>query len=91
MPTETISQLPAFLQYGALGLCALILGAWFWSVMAFVRVMEKALDVIPSLTVTVNDLRDEVQTGNQTSNQIRDRMLQWECPFRHQHAQQPAA
>lgn len=82
MPTETINALPAFLQYGALGLCALILGAWFWSVLKFVRVMEKALDVIPALTVTVNDLREDVQTGNQTANQIRDRMLQWECPFR---------
>jgi len=90
VPPETISELPAFLQYGALGLCALILGAWFWSVMAFVRVMEKALDVIPGLTVGVNKLRDEVETGNQTSNQIRDRMLQWECPFRHEHVQQPA-
>lgn len=85
MPPETINALPAFLQYGALGLCALILLAWFWSVTRFVRVMEKALDVIPALTETVNKLRDEVDTGNQTSSQIRDRMLQWECPFRHKH------
>lgn len=92
MQPDVIQAMPPLLQYGALGLCALILAAWFWSVTRFVAVMEKALNVIPTLTVTVNDLQEEVKVGSQISSQIRDRMLQWECPFRHvqQTAQQPA-
>jgi len=88
MQPEVITALPPLLQYGALGLCALILAAWFWSVTRFVRVMEKALDVIPTLTASVNDLAEDVETHSRTADQIRDRMLQWECPFRQ--AQQPA-
>lgn len=83
MEPQVINTFPPLLQYGALGLCALILVAWFWSVTRFVRVMEKALDVIPALTITVNDLQEKVDEGNKTSGTIKDRMLQWECPFRH--------
>lgn len=82
MDPVTISAFPQLLQYGALGLCALILVAWFWSVVQFVKVMERALDVIPQLIVTVNDLQEKVETGNEISGTIRNRMLEWECPFR---------
>lgn len=88
MQPEVIHALPPLLQYGALGLCALILAAWFWSVTRFVRVMEKALDVIPALTISVNDLQEKVDEGAKTGGAIRDRLLEWECPFRH--LQQPA-
>lgn len=88
MEPQVISTFPPLLQYGALGLCALILVAWFWSVTRFVRVMEKALDVIPALTKAVNDLKEEVETGGKTADKIHERLLQWECPFRHM--EQPA-
>lgn len=90
MQPDTITALPAFLQYGALGLCALILVAWFWSVTQFVRVMEKCVDVIPPLTEAVAEIKEEVEAGNKTASDVRDRLLQWECPFRSV-GQQPVA
>lgn len=87
---EPLTALPPFLQYGVLGLCALILLAWFWSVTCFVKVMDKCLDTIPSLIEKVGDVEEHVEAGNKTAAEIRDRMLQWECPFRHA-GQQPAA
>jgi len=81
MHPEIVNAVPAFLQYGALGLCALLLGAWFWSVTRFVKVTDKALDVIPTLTNAVHDLRTEVGEVAETSTKIHERLLQWDCPF----------
>ena len=82
MQPEVLTALPPFLQYGALGLCALTLGAFVWCVARFVRVMDRALEVIPPLTTAVHDLQTKVDDAGLTATKIHERLLQWDCPFR---------
>ena len=81
-----ITLLSPFLQWGFAGTTLLLIVALWWSLREFVGIVKRAIEVIPQVSQDVSQLRDEIKDTGETVDDLRDRILQFRCPFRDQPA-----
>ena len=74
MDPHEISLLTPVLQAGAFGLCLVLIGLLWW-------LLRRLLDVLSGNTSALDGLSGLVSQVKETSKDVRDRLLQFECPF----------
>ncbi len=75
MDPQQISAMAPVLQYGFAGVCLVLIGLVWWMVARLLRVLTGNTHALQGLTGLV-------ETVKETSQDVRDRLLQWDCPFR---------
>lgn len=75
MDAQEISLLSPVLQVGAFGLCLVLIAVLWW-------LLRKLLDVLVGNTSALEGLSGLVSDVKEASQDVRDRMLEFDCPFR---------
>lgn len=73
--TEVLGLHNPILQLGAFGLCVLLIWLLWWLIRQLLSAYRANTRAIEQLTAIVNSVAT-------TSQDVRDRLLQWECPWR---------
>lgn len=73
-PTH-LPLLSPLLQLGAFGICGILLALLWWLLRALLPVLRGNTSALEHLSALINQVRA-------TSQDVRDRLLEWECPFR---------
>jgi hypothetical protein len=79
---EDLTALSPLIQLGFAGFALLQLVVLVWLVREFLTVMRRAIDAIPPLTEQVQQLTNKMEDVQSVGERIRDRLLEWQCPFR---------
>jgi hypothetical protein len=79
---EELSALSPLIQMGFAGFALLQLVVLVWLVREFLAVMRAAINAIPPLVDKVQSLETKVEETHAVSERVRDRMLEFHCPFR---------
>lgn len=87
---DEITTLSPILQWGFAGTTLVLIVVLWWALREFCKMLRRAIEVIPQLATEVAELNDQVEDNTQLVGNVRDRMLEFRCPFRGEHtAQQP--
>jgi hypothetical protein len=83
MEPNQLSLLAPVLQFGAFGLCLVLIALLWW-------LFRQLVEVLRGNTKAMQSLCGLVEEGNETTSDLRDRLLQWQCPFRNEPRGDPA-
>jgi hypothetical protein len=76
------TALSPVLQWGFAGFALAQLVVLVWMVREFLGVMRSAIAAIPPLTETVAEVKDHVDEVRKVGENVRDRLLEFQCPYR---------
>jgi len=83
---EQILSLAPVLQWGFAGFALILLGVLVWVIRALLGVLQSTGDVIGGNTQALNHNTELVEQVRDTAGDLRDRVLQFKCPFRGENA-----
>ncbi len=69
-----LALLSPVLQAGAFGVCGLLIWLLWWLLSKMLSAFRGNTSALENLIGLVSDVRD-------TSEEVRDRLLEWQCPF----------
>ena len=82
METHELVALSPVLQWGFAGFSLILVGVIVWMI-------RRLLDAFAANTTALARLTNLIESVKETNEDIRDRLLQWSCPYGEKHADLP--
>jgi hypothetical protein len=72
------------LQWGFAGFALILLGVVVWMIQQFLSVLRATNEIISANTAAIHENNKMVAAVHTTTHDLRDRILTFKCPMRHE-------